>query len=500
MSGIKALAGETAIYGISSIVGRFLNWLLVPLYSYILVDTGDYGIVTNLYAWTSLIIIVLTYGMETGYFRFAESEPDSDRANRVYSTTLVTLAFTSILFATGITFFSQSVANLLKYPAHPEYIAMLGISVAMDAFGSIPFSYLRFKRRPFTFAMLKIMMILVNILFNIIFLVICPKIHAIHPEWIDWFYSPNYGAGYIFVANLISTTVVTLALLPFVFNGAFHFDGALLKKMLRYSMPLLLFGIAGIMNQSIDKVIFPYIYPDQTEGMQELGIYGSCFKIAMVMMMFTYAFRFAYEPFIFAKYKDADSRQTYAEVMKFFVISSLAIYLFMLAFMDVFAMLLAPQYRVGMKILPYVLITYLFQGIFYNLSLWYKLIDKTIYGTWFSLIGLTITVIINILLIPRFSYMACVFASLVSLTIMMILSYFLGQRHFRVPYNLKAIGKYCILAFALSFVMFLLSFDQLWQTLLWRSLLIIPFVVYVIYKDLPLSTFSFLNRFTRKSK
>lgn len=498
MSGLKKLAGETAIYGVSSIVGKFLNWLLVPFYSRALASPGEYGVVTELYAWTALLIIILTYGMETGFFRFSASEPDEDKANRVYSTTLTSLAFTSTLFAILIILFSRPIATWMSYELHPEYIAMLGVAVAMDAFGSIPFSYLRFKKRPIKFASLKLIMIFANIIFNLFFLWVCPKIYSSNPEAIAWFYNPSYSVGYIFLSNLLSTTLVTILLLPYVFIGKFNFDKSLLKKMLKYSMPLVLFGIVGIMNQSIDKIILPHIYPDVEEGKILLGIYGACFKIAMVMMMFTYAFRFAYEPFVFAKHKDADSKETYADAMKYYVISSLFIYLFMIAYMDLFGMLLAPEYRIGMKVLPFVLMTYLLQGVFYNLSLWYKLIDKTIYGTWLSLVGLVITITINVLFIPTLNYMACAIASLISFIVMVLLSYFLGQKYFPIVYDLKRMGGYALLTLLLSCGMLFVNFEFFWQNILWRTLLVIPFVLYLLKKDLPLEQLPLFNKLLKK--
>ena len=267
MAGLKQLAKETAIYGLSSIVGKFLNWCLVPLYSYVLADASEYGIVTNLYAWTAVVIIILTYGMETGFFRFVNNDAeDEKRTNRVYSTTLTSLAVTSTIFAVLCLLLQGQVADAMGYGAYPEFIAMLGVAVAMDAFDSIPFSYLRYKNKSLVFASLKLFMIFVNIGCNLFFLVGCPKIMDWKPELIDWFYNPTYGVGYIFVSNVISTTAVTLALLPFVFVGKWTFDWGVLKKMLRYSLPLLLLGIAGIMNQTVDKIIFPIVYPDAEEG------------------------------------------------------------------------------------------------------------------------------------------------------------------------------------------------------------------------------------------
>lgn len=487
MAGLKKLAQETAIYGVSSIVGRFLNWCLVPLYSYVLVDSSDYGIVTNLYAWTALIVIILTYGMETGFFRFINKQPENERAdNRVYSTTLGSVGATSLLFAIVCVLFGPQIASALGYADHPEFIQMLGVVVAMDAFGSIPFSYLRYKNKPFVFAGLKLLMIFVNIIFNIFFLVICPKLAISHPELVDWFYVPNYGVGYIFVANLISTTTVTLALLPYVFAGKWNFDKTLLRSMLKYSLPLLLLGVAGIMNQTIDKIIFPMVYPDPAQAMHELGIYGACFKVAMVMMMFTYAFRFAYEPFVFAKDADVDNKSTYSEAMKYFVISTLFIFIVIIAYIDIFKLLLGPQYREGIRVIPIVLMAYFLQGVMYNLSLWYKLIDRTIFGAWFSIVGFIVTLVINIVFIPMYSYMASAWASLASAVVMVVLSYVFGQKYYPIHYKLKTLGLYFGLVLLLLAAMYLVSFDLPIVDIVYRTALVVVYVAIVVWREWPL--------------
>ncbi len=487
MAGLKKLAQETAIYGVSSILGRFLNWCLVPLYSYVLVDSSDYGIVTNLYAWTALVVIILTYGMETGYFRFINKQPKHEQTdNKVYSTTLTSVGATSLLFSIICIVFGPQIAASLGYASHPEFIQMLGVVVSMDAFDSIPFSYLRYKNKPIVFASLKLVMIFVNIIFNIFFLVICPKLAVSNPELIDWFYDPNYGVGYIFVANLISTTAVTLALMPYVFVGKWNFDKTLLSSMLKYSWPLLLLGVAGIMNQTIDKIIFPMVYPNPAEAMHELGIYGACFKVAMVMMMFTYAFRFAYEPFIFAKNSDADSKATYANAMKYFVITTLLIFLVIIAYIDIFKLLLGPQYREGIRIIPIVLMAYFLQGVMYNLSLWYKLVDKTIFGAWFSLIGFIVTLAINIVFIPIYSYMASAWAALVSAVVMVVLSYVFGQKYYPIHYKLKTIGLYFGLTMLLLAAMYLVSFEWPVVNILYRTILVAIYVAIVVWRELPL--------------
>jgi len=493
---MKKLAKDTAIYGLSSIIGKFLNWCLVPLYTYVLPSSADYGIVTNLYAWTALLLVILTYGMETGFFRFANKTEENP--NKVYGTTLISIGTTSLLFAALCVIFSRPMATGMGYSRHPEFIAMLAVIVAMDAFDAIPFAYLRYKNRPIKFAALKLFMIFMNILFNIFFLVLCPIIAKKAPSLIDWFYNPNYGVGYIFVANLISTLSVTLALLPDIRTANFRFDSDLWKRMLQYSLPLLILGIAGILDQTVDKIIFPFLFEDKAYAASQLGIYGACFKISMVMMMFTQAFRYAYEPFIFAQYKDKDSKEAYAEAMKYFVIFSLLIFLGMVFYLDIFKFLIRSDYWEGLRVVPIVLFSYLFQGIFFNLSLWYKLTDKTYYGAIISIIGSIVVLTINILFVPVFSYMASAWASFACYFVMMLISYFLGQKYMPIKYDLKKMGVYTLLTLVLYTVSLLISTSSMGLNLVFNTILLIFFVSYLIKHDLPLENIPVVNRLFKK--
>ena len=445
---MKILAKETAIYGVSSIVGKFLNWMLVPLYTYVLQQQSDYGIVTNLYAWTALLLVILTYGMETGFFRFANKSGENPQT--VYSTSLLTLFSTSSIFAIACVIWKTPIALALGYPEHSEFIAMLGIVVAMDAFSSIPFAYLRYKKHPLQFAALKLLFVFLNIALNLFFLILCPKIQ----DWgiIASWYNPNYGVGYVFVANIIATSIQTLCLLPAILEGfknntaEIHkrFDGQLLKQMLRYSLPLLVLGICGIMNQTLDRILFPFFY-NGADAQAQLGIYGACFKVAMVMMMFTQAFRYAYEPFVFAKHKDRESVAAYADAMKYYIIFSYMILLGMIFYLDLLKFIIAPSYWEGLKIVPIVLWTYIFQGIYFNLSFWYKLTDKTQWGAYFSIIGVVITFALQAIFVPRIGYIASAASSTICFLVLMLLSYFVGRKHLEIPYDLRRIGIYTLI-------------------------------------------------------
>lgn len=444
---MKALAKETMIYGLSSIIGKFLNWMLVPLYTYVLAQQSDYGIVTNLYAWTALLLVILTYGMETGFFRFANLE--GENPTTVYSTSMLSLLTTSVLFAVICCVFAQPISTILGYPGHAEFIALLAIVVAMDAFASIPFAYLRYKRRPIRFAVFKLLFVFLNIVLNLFFLVLCPNIadNALIAPW----YNPTYGVGYVFIANILSTGIQTLCLLPTMLEplienratGVRLFSGNLLRRMLSYSMPLLVLGVCGIMNQTLDRILFPFLYSG-TDAQTELGIYGACFKVAMVMMMFTQAFRYAYEPFVFAKHKDRQSVEAYADAMKYYIIFSFLILLGMVFYLDLLKFIIAPNYWSGLRIVPIVLWTYIFQGIYFNLSFWYKLTDRTQWGAYFSLIGVVITFTLQVIFVPIIGYMASAASSTVCYIVIMLLSYFIGRKYLAVPYDLKRIGLYTV--------------------------------------------------------
>lgn len=474
MAGVKSLAKDTAIYGLSSIIGRFLNWLLVPLYTHIFTD-GEYGVVTNLYAYVALTLIVLTYGMETGFFRFVNREDCKDPM-KVYSTSLISLAVTSTLFICAVFAFLGPLSRALDCADHPDYVWMMAVAVGVDAFTAIPFSYLRYRRQPIKFAVLKCVNIGLNIGLNLLFL-LC-------------FYNPEYGVGYIFLANMIAS----LAVLPLLWRELTGFkwrmDAALLRRMLRYSFPLLILGIAGIMNQNLDKILFPFLVADKAEGMAQLGIYGACCKVALVMMMFTQAFRFAYEPFIFAKNREAggDKLQAYSDAMKFFVIFAMVIFLGVMFYMPILQNFIAPDFRSGLKVVPIIMIADVFFGVFFNLSLWYKLTDKTIWGTWFSLLGLAVTIGLNVLLVPRIGYMGCAWTSFACYGVMMVASYFVGRAKHPLRYPVGRIAAYFAGAIILYVLGELATIDgSPWMTMALRTPLLLVYLFAVLkFERIPL--------------
>lgn len=449
MAGIKSLFKDTAIYGVSSIVGRFLNWCLVPMYTYYFAE-AEYGTVTNLYAYVAVVLIILTYGMETGFFRFANHERWSD-PGQVYTTALCSLGVSSTLFVIAGCLLSPELARWLGCGEHPSYIWMMVVAVGADAYTSIPFAYLRYRKRPVRFATLKLLNIGLNIGLNLFFIVACPVIWRTSPEWIGWFYMPDFGIGYIFLANMISSLTVLLLVIPEIMAENYNFSGKLLREMLRYSYPLLILGIAGIMNQTIDKILYPMLAADKATAMSELGVYGANYKVAIVMVMFIQAFRFAYEPFIFAqsRQKGEDKEKAYRDAMNWFVIFGLFIFLGVMFYLPVIRYFISPKYFAGLKVVPIVMLAELFFGIFFNLSLWYKLTDKTIWGTWFSLTGLAVTVAVNVAFVPAYGYMACAWAAFSSYGVMMVASYVVGKTHYPIGYDIWRLTGYFAVAMCL---------------------------------------------------
>ncbi|EKU90848.1 lipopolysaccharide biosynthesis protein [Bacteroides oleiciplenus] len=481
MAGLKSLAKETAIYGVSSIVGRFLNYLLVPVYTIALpASSGGYGVVTNIYAWVALVLVLLTCGMETGFFRFANKGEDDPM--RVYSTTLLSVSFGSLIFVALGLLFLEPIAGWLEYGEHPWYIGMMMIVVAMDAIQSIPFAYLRYKKRPIKFAALKLLFIFLNIALNLFYYVILK----------------GNDVGYAFLFNLICTSVVMLCMIPELRGFTYVLDRELLKRMLRYSLPLVILGVAGILNQVADKIIFPFVYPDEAEATVQLGIYGAASKIAMIMAMFTQAFRFAYEPFVFGKSKEKDSREMYAQAMKFFIIFTLLAFLAVMFYMDILRHVIGRDYWDGLRVVPIVMAAEIFMGIYFNLSFWYKLIDETRWGAYFSLTGCTILILMNIFLIPKYGYIACAWAGFTGYGVAMLLSYFVGQKKYPIQYDLKAIGMYVLLAAVLYVAAEYVPIDNIYLRMAYRTVLLLLFIAYVVKRDLPLGQIPVLNRFIRK--
>lgn len=477
MAGLKSLAKDTAIYGLSSILGKFLNWCFVFLYINVLRSTSDYGIVTNLYAYMALLLIILTYGMETGFFRFA-NDKNCDNPLKVYSTTLISIASTSTFFVTIVALLLNPISTLMGYPNQQECIMMLAIIIAIDAFISIPFAYLRYQKKALRFASIKLINIALNIALNLFFFLLCPYIYERNTEAISWFFSYDKLVYYIFVSNLISSVATLLMLLPQLKGFKYTFDKKLWKTMIRYSLPILVLGIAGIMNQTFDKMFYPYLAANRPAHMEELGIYGAVFKIAIVMVMFTQAFRFAYEPFIFAKNKSdgGDAKVMYALTMKWFIVTSLLIFLGVMFYIDIVSFLMPADYFKGINIVPVIMAAEVFFGIIFNLSLWYKLTDRTQWGAYLAIFGFIILAIVNIAFVPQYGYAACAWASFACYFAMMVASYFIGQYYYPIKYPLKEIGAYTLLAVILYAVGMYTPIENIVLRYALRTTLIIVYV------------------------
>ena len=427
----------------SSIIGRTLNWFLMPLYVGIFAP-DVYGIVTNLYSFVAFFMVFLTYGMETGFFRFASNNSNPEK---VYSTSLLSLGFTSFIFIAIVVFAKNNLAELINYSDHPEYILWLAIILAIDAISAIPFAQLRIKNRPIKFAFLKFVNIGANISFNLFFLLLCPKLAENPDSIVHLIYSADIGVGYVFISNLLASIVTLIMLIPDIFKITFRFDKALLYKMLSYSFPILIVGLAGVANQHIDKILIPFLLPEEQNPMEQVGIYGAAVKIAVLMNMFIQAFRYAFEPFFFSQAKEKNDKNMHANIMKYFVIFGLLIFLGMVFYIDVLRLLnWDAKYYEGFSIVPVVLLANLFFGIYFALSMWYKLTDMTRYGAYIAVGGSILTITFNFLLIPIFGYKGSAYTILICFFGMMVVSYFLGQKYYPIPYKLKRIFTYFIIA------------------------------------------------------
>jgi O-antigen/teichoic acid export membrane protein len=485
---LKKLAGQTLVYGMGTIVPRLLNYfLLTPFYTRVFI-TGEYGVITELYAYMAFLLVLLTYGMETTFFRFAEKEPDP---KKVFSTSVVSLFFTSALFFLLVVIFAQPLAGLIKYGDHTEYIVMFSAIIALDAFTAIPFAYLRHKNKALRFSVIKIVNVVVNVALNFFFLWLAPKILSHNPgSWVRLVYDPSIGVGYAFICNLVSSAITLVLLLPDIFSIRFKVEWELLRRMLVYTFPLLIVGLAGMVNEVADKIIFKYllVVPDgvsdpEAYAMGQLGIYGAAYKLSVMMTLFIQMFRYAAEPFFFAQKKEENARQVYADVMKYFILFGLFIFLGVTLFAGIVKYFIGPAYWEGIYILPIVLMANLLLGITFNLSIWYKLNDMTRFGAYIGLSGAVVTILMNVLLVPRFSYLGAAWGHLSAYVVMVILSYIWGQKYYKIDYQMGRIGFYALLSVGLFLVSFFMPVEQKALSLGINFILLMVFVVIVFYKE-----------------
>ena len=484
MGKLATIFKDTAIYGLSSIIGRFLNYLLVPLYTAQLsAASGGYGIITNIYAYVALVLVLLTFGMETTYFRFTnKTHTDSET---VYGTTLISVGTIALAFAALVMLFLSPISQAMGYGDHPDYVGVMAVTVAIDAFLCIPFAHLRQQKKAVKFAALKLLNIVVSILLNLIY----------------FYFMDGKDVGYAFYINLVCTVMLALCLITEYTGFRWKLDKQLLRTMLSYSWPILVLGIAGILNQTADKMLFPYIYKGG-DMQAQLGIYGACSKIAMIMAMITQAFRFAYEPIVFAGVKDKDSHEMYAKAMKYFIIFTLLAFLIVVGYMDILKRIVVPNedYWVGLKVVPIVMAAEIMMGIYFNLSFWYKLIDKTIWGAIFSGIGCAVLLIVNVLFVPKYGFMACAWGGFAGYGVAMVISYVVGQKYYPIDYPLKDIFNYVFLAALITAMMFFGKShnDSTWVNILINTGWIISFVAFIIKQDLPLSSLPVIGKYFKK--
>ncbi len=439
---IKELAGQTLVYGLSTIVPRFLNYvILTPFYTRVL-SLQSYGVVTELYAYIAVLLVILTYGMETAYFRYASKSTDK---NRIYSTSMITLAVTSLIFIMLLVVYLRPIAAFMEYSQHKEYILLFGLIVAVDALSAVPFARLRLENKGLKFGIIKLINVSIIIIIVFLYLYFLPKILENNPESIVGFiYNPKIGVGYVFVANLVGSFVSLI--LVMIENKKFHFvyDKRIIKKMLIYGLPLMVAGLFGILNDSFDKIILKRFYPGN-EGLKMLGIYGANYKIAVLMTLFIQMFRYAVEPFFFRHAKTKNAKELYAAVMRYFILFGYIIYLGILINLDIVRYLIGPNYWSGLKIVPIVLGANLLYGIFINLSVWYKINDLTKYAIVLNGAGLIVTIGINVLFIPVAGYIASAWGHLCAYGIMVLLSWIIGRKKYYISYKLNKIFLHTII-------------------------------------------------------
>ncbi|OQB64624.1 MAG: Polysaccharide biosynthesis protein [Bacteroidetes bacterium ADurb.Bin145] len=485
MKEVRTLAKQTIIYGFGTIVPRFLNYGILTFFYTRIFEKSEYGIVTELYAWMVLLLVILTYGMETGFFRFAQDRKDYEK---VYSTALFSLLITSSLFLILVNIFIKPVSDALKYSNNHDYIRMFAAIVAIDAFCAIPFARLRNDNKPLIFSIIKVTNVIVTIIAVIILLMIGPKLYETGPSWFRKIYNPAYGVGYVFLANLIGSAFTLLLLLPYIVRIKPVFETVLWKRMITYSFPLLIAGLSGSINDAIDKILLRRIIGNET-GLETVGEYGAGYKIAVLMALYIQMFRFAAEPFFFERAKYEKAKETYAFVMKYFVITMLLIYLGINLYISGFQYIIGKSFREAIIVVPIVSMGYLLYGIYINHSIWYKLNDLTRYGIYITLIGTLVTILINILLIPAYGYMASAWAHVASYSVMLIMSFIFAQKHFRINYNMKGLIPYFIVAVGMIVFSRVFRYGSLAEELVINTFLILVFVLFTQYKDQTISIF-----------
>ncbi|OIP01488.1 MAG: hypothetical protein AUJ98_04365 [Bacteroidetes bacterium CG2_30_33_31] len=476
MSSLRQLASQTAVYGLSSILGRILGYLMVPLYTRVLTE-GSYGSVVEMYSYSALLLIILTYGMETAFFRFAQS---TGRRSDVFGTAFLSIFISSLLFLFLIIFFSNNISELIRYASRPDYIIYIALMLFFDAINTIPFANLRAENKAKKFVIIRLTGIFMNIGLNLILILLMPYIinnfHGDLSDFLRTIYKDDDRVSYIFISNVLSSGFMSLMFIPQFLKLKLVFDVEIWKKLMIYALPLLVFGLAGAVNEVLDRVLLKYLLPENI-AMAQLGIYGACYKVSIIMTIFIQAYRYAAEPFFFAQEKEKDSMKTYARLMNYFVITTSIIFLATMLYIDVAMLLVGKPFRVGISVIPILLLANLFLGVYYNLSIWYKLTDRTRFGAYISLVGAVITIVLNIYWIPRFGYLGSAWATLICYASMMFISYFIGKKYYPIPYDWKSSILVVGLALAFYQISLFISFDTIWIKLFVNTLILIIYLL-----------------------
>lgn len=477
MSLLKKLAGQTAVYGLSSIIGRILTYLLVPLYTRVFAQ-GEYGIVIVLFGYVGFVFALLTYGMETSFFRYSEL---SSNKEKVFNTSIFSLLITTTLFLILSLSFSSEIAIWIEYPGYQNYIVLMALILAFDTLTAIPFAKLRAQNKAARFATIKLVNIGLNIGLNLFFYILCPFIIKNHSggsllNLVNYLYHPEQGIIiYVFISNLVASGVTLLMLTPEFLKFNFSFDFKLWKQMIVYALPLLFTGLAAIMNEVFGRVSMKYILPENIAE-QQVGVYSASYKIAILMSLFIQAFRYAAEPFFFAQENKKDAKKSYAMVMKYFVICIAFAFLAIMMYLDLIILMVGENFREGIAVIPYLLMAYLFLGVFYNLSVWYKLTNKTKFGAYLAIGGAVLTIIFNFLWIPEYGYIGSAWATLLCFSSMMVASYIIGRKHYKVPYDLKRIIAYIGIAFILYQISIYFQFENMISQLSFNTIFILIYI------------------------
>ena len=478
MSVAKKLASQTAVYGVSSIVGRVLTYLLVPIYTGAFA-AAEYGVVTGLYAYVSFLNVVFTYGMETTYFRFA-NRPGTDR-RELYDRTLSLLIVSTAVLTAVLMLLARPLLGLLEIPpGHEQYAVWVALILGLDALTAIPFARLRLENRARRFAGIKLAGIVANVVLNLFFIVLCPAVVSGHfrpalQPLVARMYDPRVGVGYVFLSNLVASGLTLLLLWRELLDFRFRLNLVFLRPLLNYAYPLMLMGLAGMVNETLDRILLPKWLPDNfypgQSSLTAVGIYGACYKLSIFMSLVIQAFRYAAEPFFFAQSTEKNSPATFAMILKWFTLCCAVIFVGISLNVEDFGRLFLrrPEYLQGLVVVPVLLLANLFLGVYYNLSVWFKLTDKTYYGTYIGVGGAALTIALNFLLIPLLGYLGCALATLACYFMMAVLCWRLGERHFPVPYPALRLGLWLLFASALVGLGWGVEVADWWARHVWHA-------------------------------